>query len=369
MKILYVTTISNTVNAFLIPHIKLLIEQGHQVDVAFNIVQEVNQQLIELGCTVHNIEFQRSPIDRLNYLAYKKLRRIINDGGYDVVHTHTPVASVCVRLACRRMENVKVIYTAHGFHFYRGAALINWALYFPIELWLSKYTDILITINKEDYEFAKKILKPGKVEYIPGIGMNTAKFSQVNEIKLDKRYEIGLPNDSIVLLSVGELNRNKNHETVIKALAKINNPDIYYVICGTGPLENYLRDLIVKLGLENRVKLLGYRKDITEICKMSDIFIFPSIREGLGLAALEAMASGIPIITSNVHGIKDYSKDGITGYSCCPTDVNGFAKSIKNLISNSKLREEMGNRNIEVVKKFDIKEALSVSSKIYKGLG
>ena len=228
MKILYVTTISNTVNAFLIPHIQFLIEQGHQVDVAFNIVQEVNSELIELGCKVHNLQFQRSPLKKQNYIAFKKLKKLIQDEKYDLVHTHTPVASACVRLACKSMKNVKVIYTTHGFHFFKGAPLKNWLLYYPIERWLARYTDVLITISKEDYARAKKSFKAGRVEYIPGVGLDTKRFSKVVVDKLAKRREIGVPEDAFVLLSVGELNKNKNHETVIKAVEKLKNPNQKY---------------------------------------------------------------------------------------------------------------------------------------------
>ncbi len=365
MKILYVTTISNTVNAFLIPHIRMLIEQGHQVDVAFNIVQEVDSEIIEMGCAFHNLEFDRSPLNKRNYLAYKKLKKLIRDEKYDLVHTHTPVASACVRLACKEFKNVKVIYTAHGFHFFNGAPLKNWLIYYPVERWLAKYTDVLITINKEDYARAKKSFKAKKVGYTPGVGLDTQKFGAVFVDNLAKRREIGIPEDAFVVLSVGELNKNKNHETVIRALSKVNNRNVYYIICGQGPLENYLRDIVSELGLERQVKLLGFRKDIDKICKASDVFVFPSKREGLGLAALEAMASGLPIITSNVHGIVDYSVDGETGYLFSPTDEIGFAKAIERLVNNDELRINMGERNIDSVKNFDIKNSIDKMMEIY----
>jgi glycosyltransferase involved in cell wall biosynthesis len=186
MKILYVTTISNTVNAFLIPHIELLIKQGHKVDVAFNIVRKVDPKLIKMGCTVYNIEFQRSPISSKNYTAYKKLKRIIKNGKYDIIHTHSPVASACVRIACKNMKNVKVIYTAHGFHFYKGAPLKNWILYYPIEKWLSRYTDCLITINKEDYNTAiNKNFKASEIKMVHGVGIDLNKFQIQTEKKKD----------------------------------------------------------------------------------------------------------------------------------------------------------------------------------------
>ncbi|MCP8967839.1 glycosyltransferase family 4 protein [Ectobacillus ponti] len=365
MKILYVTTISNTANTFLVPHIRMLVEQGHQVDVAFNIKQDVNPDLLQLGCKVHELEFQRSPLNRKNYSAYRKLKKVIKDGTYDIVHTHTPIASACVRMACRALKSVKVIYTAHGFHFFKGAPLKNWLIYYPIEKCLAKYTDVLITINKEDAERAKKSFNAGRVEYIPGVGLNTERINNTHINWLSKRKELGIPHDAFVIISIGELNKNKNHETVIRAIAKLGNPKVRYLVCGVGPLMEYLVNLSKELGIEDQVKLLGYRGDVIEICKMSNIFCFPSMREGLGMAALEAMASGLPIITSDVHGIVDYSLQGITGYTCNPTDIDAFAQGIKELSLNPELCKRFGNTNMEAVKGFSLSNVLRQLKQIY----
>lgn len=368
VKILYVTTISNTMNTFLIPHIKFLKNQGHKVDVAFNIVQAVDSEIIKLGCKVHNINFQRSPLKKENYVAYRKLKKIITTEKYDVVHTHTPVASALVRIACRKNRNVKVIYTAHGFHFFKGAPIKNWLLYYPIERWLARYTDVLITINKEDYKRANESFKAGSIKYIPGVGMRTKNFSEVMVNKTAKRQSLGIPNDCLALLSVGELNKNKNHETIIKAMAKLNFDKIYYIICGKGILEEYLRELSKKLGLEKHIILLGYRNDIAEICKATDIFVFPSRREGLGIAAIEAMACSMPIITSNIHGIVDYSVNGVTGYTCAPLDTDSFAKNIERLLNNKDLITKFGEHNLEVAQAFDFDKTKELIKDIYKSI-
>jgi len=345
----------------------MLIAQGHQVDVAFNIVQEVNKELVDMGCEIYNLEFQRSPLNKKNILAFQKLKDIIKINKYDLIHTHTPIASAYTRIACRKQKNITVIYTAHGFHFYKGASFINWLLFYPVEKWLSNYTDVLITINKEDYERAKSSFNAKKVKYIPGVGLNICQFNNVVVNRESKRKELGIPNNAFLVLSVGELNKNKNHETIIKAIARLNNPKIYYVICGNGPLHNYLENLSKKLGLEKQVKLLGYRNDIAEICKASDVFAFPSQREGLGLAALEAMATGLPIVTSNVHGIVDYSVNKKTGYTCKPSDVKGFSKAIFNLINDRKLMEEISINNINLVKRYDLNNITDQLSEIYNG--
>ena len=249
-----------------------------------------------------------------------------------------------VRLASRkvRKNGTKVIYTAHGFHFYKGAPLKNWVLYYPIERLLARYTDVLTTINIEDYERAKKSFKAKKIKYIPGVGIDTNRFQQIDVNKLVKRQEIGVPEDSFVVLSVGELNKNKNHETVIKAIARLNNPNVYYVICGQGVLEDYLKKLIKELGLERQIKLLGFRKDIGEICKVADLFVFPSFREGLSVALMEAMASGLPIVCSEIRGNVDLVKDQKGGYLVKPEDVNGFRMNIDKLVKDEALKEHDG---------------------------
>lgn len=365
MKILYVTTISNTVNAFLIPHIKMLIDEGHQVDVAFNIEQEVKQEIIDMECKIHKISFQRSPLSKDNFNAYKMLKKIISDNKYDLVHTHTPVASAIVRLVCKSLKNVKVIYTAHGFHFFKGAPLVNWLIYYPIEKWLSRYTDVLLTINKEDYERAKGF-KANRVEYVPGVGIDVDKFSVIEVDRDLKHQELGLPQDAFIVLSVGELNKNKNHEVVIRAIAKINNPRIHYVICGQGELEEYLRDLSKELGIGNKVHLLGFRKDIAEICKVSDVFAFPSKREGLPVSLMEAMACGLPVVCSRIRGNLDLIEDRKGGYLVEPDDVEGFVKKITELIDDSRLRSELGMFNARRIETYSVNNVLLDMQKIYK---
>ena len=365
MKILYVTTISNTVNAFLIPHIKMLIDEGHQVDVAFNIEQEIKPEIYEMGCKIHQLPLQRSPLKKDNFRAYKILKKIIISEGYDLVHTHTPIASAIVRLVCRSLNNVRVFYTAHGFHFFKGAPIVNWFIYYPVEKCLARYTDTLITINKEDYGRAKRKFKAKRVEYVPGVGIDLKKFNTVKVDRDLKRSQLGLPKEAFVVLSVGELNKNKNHEVIIRAIAKIDNPDIHYIVCGEGPLKGYLIDLSEDLGIKNRVHLLGFRKDIAEICKVSDLFTFPSYREGLSVALMEAMANGLPVVCSNIRGDSDLIEDGKGGYLVEPGDVEGFAKYIKELIEDSEIRIELGGFNHKKIENYSIENVLKEMEEIY----
>jgi glycosyltransferase involved in cell wall biosynthesis len=334
MKILYVTTISLTMNTFFKAHIDALICEGHQVDLACNYAElELDKIYSALGCKFYQIDFSRSPLAKENFRAYKQLKKVIQEGEYNIVHCHTPNASVITRLVCRkfRKKGLRVFYTAHGFHFYKGAPKLNWLVYYPIEKYCSRFTDKLITINKEDYALAKKNFKAKEVDYIPGVGIDLSKFKNIKVNKKEKRKEIGIPPDAFLMLSVGELNKNKNHQVILRAMAKLNDPTIHYAIAGQGIMKEYLLDLAKKLGVEEQFHLLGFRKDIPQLNYIADVFCFPSHREGLGLAAIEAMACGLPLITSNVHGINDYSIEGKTGYKCAPLDVNGFVSAITKL--------------------------------------
>ena len=298
--------------------------------------------------------------------SYKQLDYLMKKRKYDFIHCHTPIAGAIARLVAHK-NNIKVIYTAHGFHFFKGAPIQNWVLYYPIEKFLAKYTDILITINKEDYCRAKTF-KAKKVEYIPGVGVDIEKFKNCKVDVDKKKEELGIPKDAKILLSVGELSKRKNHEVVIKALSLIKNKNLVYIIAGSGGLKEQYIKLSKKLELDHQIILLGNRTDIPELCKISDIFIHPSIREGLGIAPLEAMASGLPLISSNVNGIKDYAKNGITGYCIKPNDVHGLASAIIKLITSPELSEKYSHNNSKECVKFGINNTSNIMKYIYNNL-
>ena len=369
MKILYVTTVSSTMNAFFKAHIEMLVNDGHSVDLACNDTGwPIDGFYITLGCQYFHIDFSRSPMSLDNLKAYGQLKKVIGNGKYDIVHCHTPNAAVITRLVCRKFRKKKglmVFYTAHGFHFYNGAPKLNWTVYYPIEKFCSRYTDKLITINKEDYELAKTKFKAKEVHYVPGVGVDLSRFENVQVDRGAKRMEIGVPEDAFLLLSVGELNENKNHQIIIKALARLNDPNIHYAISGIGDKKEHLSSLANELGLSQQVHLLGFRKDIPELNGTADVFCFPSFREGLGISSIEAMSCGLPLVTSNVHGINDYSTDGETGYKYDPRDVEGFAQGIKKLSDDSALREKMGLNNIQLSKKYDIDIAVASLKTVY----
>ena len=368
MKILYVTTIGSTMSFFK-TLIRELLDEGHTVDIATSeTVKPVPACYREWGCRVFPLPCSRSPLSKGNLTAIKAIRRIVTENGYDLVHCHTPIAAACTRLACRKLrkkQGLKVFYTAHGFHFYKGAPLKNWLIFYPVEKLCAHYTDKLITINSEDFALAQRKMKAKEVLYVPGVGVDLTRFRSLTVDKAAKRRELGIPEDATLLLSVGEVNQNKNHQVIVRAMAQLRRDDLHYMIAGFGPMSDELRRLAEELGISDRLHLLGYRKDVPELCCAADIFCFPSCREGLGLASIEGMACGLPLITSDKHGINDYSVDGVTGYKCEPTDVDGFAQAIERLANDPALRESMGKGNIERAQKYRVQTINSQMHEVY----
>lgn len=309
MRILYVTTISLTMNSFFKPHIEMLVREGHHIDLACNYgEQALDGMYDELGCNSYQIDFSRSPLSADNIKAYGQLKRLIKNGGYDIVHCHTPNAAAITRLVCRKArkkKGLRVFYTAHGFHFYKGAPRLNWLVYYPVEKLCSRFTDKLITINKEDYELAKRKFKAKYIYYVPGVGVDLSRFGNIQVDTKSKRKEIGVPENAFLMLSVGELNENKNHQVVIRALARLNDHSVHYAIAGVGDKKDYLLALANELGVSGQLHLLGYRKDIPELNHSADLFCFSSLREGLAVSVIEAMACGLPIACSRIRGNTD----------------------------------------------------------------
>ena len=252
------------------------------------------------------------------------------------------------RLAARkaRKNGTKVIYTAHGFHFYKGAPWLNWLVYFPVEWLLSPLTDVLITINREDYERAKRLLRAKKVVYIPGVGIDVSRFRGNGEQGVALRRELGIPDGAAVLLSVGDLNKNKNHRAVLEALARMENRNLHYVVCGRGPLKEELEAFAREKGLADRVRFMGYRDDIPAFYAMADVFVFPSFREGLSVSVMEAMASGLPIVCSRIRGNTDMVEDGVNGYLMEPGNPDSIAGALRRL-ENREKREEISRNNLK----------------------
>lgn len=368
MRILYVTTVGLTM-IFFKDLVKELISEGNTVDIATNEDEyKVDTLYHELGCNIFQVDFSRSPLNKGNLKAFKQLKKLVSENHYDIVHCHTPVAGTITRLACRenRKGGLKVIYTAHGFHFYKGAPLKNWLLYYPIEKFCSRFTDVLITINHEDFELAKKKMKAKRIEYVPGVGVDVDKFANTVVDRAAKRRELGIPEDAFLLLSVGELNENKNHQIVIQALAELKNPNIHYMIAGKGPLHDYLLDLAKDSGVEKQVHLLSYRNDVAELYKTADVDVFPSIREGLGLAAVEGMAAGLPLICADNRGTKEYAVHNENAIVCEHNRADEFCIAISKLNDSYRDAAKLGLNGQAKTDRFAIDKISSITLSLYK---
>ena len=287
---------------------------------------------------------------------------------FDVIHCHTPIGGVLGRLL-GKVCGVKIIYTAHGFHFFKGVSKKNWLFYYPIEYLLSKYTDTLITINEEDFNLAKLKFKAKNIFKINGVGLDTQKFYIENFDKKSYREKLGLNEEDFVILSVGELSDRKNHIIGIKAIQKLKNeyPEISfkYLIVGNGVnLEKY-QEYIKQNNLENNVKLLGRRSDIVELNMISDIFLFPSLQEGLPVALMEAIASGKSIVCSNIRGNEDLIENGKNGFLYNNPSINELKEKIKIFLFNRELNKKYEEYNLKFIKKFDIKEIEKSMRNIY----
>jgi len=379
-KALIMASVASMIDLFNMDNIETLKNLGYEVEVACNFeygsitsqdrVDEFKEELIGDNIKVHHLPVPRSVFAISDIVkSHKMMKKLCDENNYEIVHCHSPIGGIIARLACRkaRKKGTKVIYTAHGFHFFKGAPLKNWLIYYTAERITAKFTDSLITINKEDYENAQKF-NVENTEYVPGIGINVDKIKNVKIDRSKMRSEFNLSEDDFVLFTAGQLSKRKNHEVVIKALAKIENKNVKLLICGLGELEKYLKELINDLGLENRVILAGYRKDVVEQLHAADCFVFPSFQEGLPVALMESMAAGLPIVCSNIRGNIDLIEHRINGFLVDPKDVNGFARYIEQIVSDMTVQDEMRKKNLELVKKYDKKNIREKMNVIYKGI-
>ena len=404
-RVLFVTTISGFLPQFEKNDVKLLKQMGCQIHYASNFTNPIyafdKTELEKNGVALHQIDIEKSPAKiNKNIKAIKQLIKIIDENDIDIVHCHNPMGGVAARIAARAgKRKPKVIYTAHGFHFYKGAPIMNWLLFYTAERFLARYTDIIVTINREDYIRAKKfrLKKNGEVYLIHSVGVDKEKFAPRPELREKKRAELGIPADAFHIVTAAELNENKNQKVVIEAVAALTNKaktdanayntnyagnadyvsntncidktnkthNIYYTICGKGPNEDKLRELIKAYGLENNISLLGYRTDMDEILQTADVFAFPSIREGLGVAAIEALMCNVPLIAADNRGTREYASDGNNGIVCRYDAVDEFEEAIELLYGNTAYRKRMADRCRESVKKFTIEEVEKTMTKVY----
>ena len=375
-KALMLASVASMIDLFNMDNISILQNLGYNVDVAANFefgsitsqkrVDDFKEELLSKKIGVYHVPIPRN-LFRVKEIiqSYWIIKKLVEKKKYRIVHCHSPIGGVVCRLACRNSRKkygTKVLYTAHGFHFFKGASKKAWIFFYSIEKFCSFFTDILITINQEDYQNACKF-HAKRVEYIPGIGVHTKEFRNVKINRNEKRAELHFSGDDFVFMSTGQLSVRKNHEVIIRSLDKIHNPKVKYLVVGFGELENSLKILVNELGLNNRVVFAGYRSDVKELLHAVDAYVFPSLQEGLPVSLMEAMAVGLPVVCSKIRGNVDLIENNQGGYLYDCHDIDGFAKGMKKIIEEDNIK--MGSINIETMKKFDISVVNRKMKKIY----
>jgi glycosyltransferase EpsD len=366
-KILFTATVDSHILNFHIPFLKWFKEQGYEVHVASNGNSDI--PFVDIK---HNIPFERSPIKLANSKAYKQLKKIIDDNNYKLIHCHTPMGSVLTRLAAKkaRKKETKVIYTAHGFHFFKGASLINWVLYYPVEKWMSKYTDCLITINDEDYECAvRKKLKACSIKKVNGVGIDLNKFKpQTLEKKKELRKQYGYDENDFILIYVAEMSYRKHQDLLINVanILKTKIPNLKLLLVGTGDFIQKYKEQTKNLNLEQYINFLGYRKDVPNLMTIADVAVSSSRQEGLPVNVMEAMATGLPLVVTDCRGNRDLVKDNENGYVVGIDDVDGFAEAVEKLYKSEKLRSDFGKNSLEYIKEYSLESVRSKMEKIYE---
>lgn len=381
-KILIVSSVASMIQQFNLDNISVLQRLGYEVSVATNFLypgtitledsKDLRVRLENKGVITHQIDFARGlGTFNSNKTAITQLRKL-KQKNYDLLHCHSPIGGILSRYVFKNSKT-KIIYTAHGFHFYKGGSLIDWLIFYPIEKYFSKFTDLILTINKDDTEIAKNHFHC-PVKMIPGVGIDYQRIQNslyISNSNSSLYTELSIPKSSIILISVGEINDNKNHIAGIEALHRLHNSKIHYVICGIGKLENILKSKVEKLGLQENVHFIGYVHDIERYLVSADIFLFLSKREGLGLAGLEAMAAGLPLVSSYIGGIKDYTVDGITGFTINnPNDYDSIAKSIDSIINLSDDdKRKISDNNQEIASSYSKEKVNKAMNLIYSSFG
>ena len=361
MKILYTATVLSHICQFHLPHMKALQEQGWEVHVAAHDNLAVKNGLQLKYCDKFiETPFDRSPKSPGNVKAYRILKKLLAQEHYDVILCNTPMGGIVTRLAAKktRKQGTRVIYMAHGFHFFKGSSKASWLIYYPIEKHMAKYCDLLVTINEEDYALAQeRFSKRTKIAHIHGVGVNEQRYHPATEEEqLAMRAAEGLSPEDFAILCVGELNENKNQKTLISAAALLKDriPRLKVLLAGNGPKEQELRSQIATLGLEDTVRLLGYRTDLECVTPAVDLVVSCSKREGLGLNLIEAMLCKKPVVAAHNRGHDELVEDGKTGFLVQPEDSKAYADYILRLFENAELENVMGEAGYKKAQEYTV---------------
>lgn len=329
-------------------HLACPLEKPYISQEAMHLLEERFPQLVW-----HDIAFTDSlHAFRRNRKAGQELEQLLEKLKPELVHCHGTIAGIYGRRVAEHL-GIPAFYTAHDFRIYRGCLLPERLGFGFLERRYSRCTQVMYTVCPEDGNYAKKHLHARTVISLPDMGLDYERYAIPARSRDEVRAELRIPEDATVLLSVGTLRMQKRLRIVLQAMARLRDMEqLHYVICGEGPDMAFLQKLIANLRLQERVHLLGYRTDIPDLLGAADIFCMPSRREGCGIAALEAMAAGLPLITVRSHGTRAYAVAG-EGAFCLKGDmVNACADAIRQLDENRLLRKQMGAHNRALAKEF-----------------
>lgn len=405
-QVLMAASVASMIDQFNMQNIQLLLRLGYEVHAACNFkegntcdkqrIWKFKRTLKRMGVHCHQWDCPRNlwAVEQ-GFRAYRQMLHLLECHSFAWIHCHSPIGGALARIAAHQ-KKTRVIYTAHGFHFYRGAPILNWMLFYPVERLLAHWTDVLITVNQEDYRLAKRKLKAGKIFYTPGAGIDTGRFwnggvqDQQERTVFRRKYHIS--ENAAVLLSVGELSRNKNHQAVISALAGMPEKEIHYFICGQGKLKKYLLRKAEQNGMARRVHILGFQENVSKFYRNADLFVLPSKREGLSAALIEAMASGLPCVVSDIRGNRELigsrgwtyadsfgdmpvcrngayckkSRGARGGILFPPMQPDRLAAALKVFLEHPRLRSEAGCYNRKRVRKYDVGRVSRRMEQVYK---
>ncbi|MEK4424093.1 glycosyltransferase family 4 protein [Solibacillus sp. FSL K6-1523] len=368
MKIIFIASVYRHLASFHIPYIQYFQSQGYEVWVA-GTGSEDREKLQQLNVKCVDIPFSRSPLSSQNILAFRALKRLFREEYFDLVHVHTPIAALLSRAAFRNVKHGKIVYTAHGFHFFGGAPKQNWLIYYTAEKIAAKWTDHLITINDEDFKNAQKLLPMDKVSYVHGVGVEFAMEDLTQLEKVEMRAQLGLPDDAVTISYIAEFNHNKNHQFLLRNWRQLKkaNPNLELLLIGTGEIEYELQDFVAKEQLVG-IHFLGYRHDVLKLLQISDIVTLLSHREGLPKSIMEAMAANIPCVVTNTRGLRDLIRTNENGFVVNHKDDQALMTAFTKLAQSEQLREQMGKRAKQLVEPFVLDKVLLEYVTIYKKL-
>lgn len=399
-EVLLVSHVSGFIPQFEMNNVHLLQSMGYEVHYASNFKNpsygDDNIRLKDTGIICHQIDFVRSPYSIENFRAYSQLKKLMTMYDFSLVHCHNPMSAALTRLAARATQTAPVIYTAHGFHFYKGAPLHMWLIYGTMEWLLSFLTCQQICINKEDYQLAKRYFHCKKVAYVPGVGIDPLKIGSQSGTNIlsakvaarfdnhgrrnpanmttssVKRQQLGIPDNSFVIVTAGELIHRKNQVLLLRVMKELrkykdsNERTPILLICGHGELKQNLEKIVKDLGIQDIVRFLGYRDDLYDIYRASDLFVFPSFQEGLPAALMEAMACGLPVVCSDIRGNSELVVEDKGGFRIKTSDTAGFASGIRLIMKNSDAADSMGWYNQNRIEKYSQRYIIPKMSKIYE---